>query len=38
MAATSQYRGTGETERAPVGAGWVFFASIMMIVGGVGDA
>ena len=35
MAATRDYRSTGAGERAPVGAGWVLFASIMMIMGGV---
>ena len=34
MAAPSDYRSTGAGERAPVGAGWVLFASIMMIMGG----
>ena len=33
MAATG-YSGTRGSERAPVGAGWVLFASIMMIIGG----
>lgn len=34
MAATSHYSGIGAEERAPVGAGWVLFASIMMVIGG----
>ncbi len=33
MAATG-YSGTRASERSPVGAGWVLFASIMMIIGG----
>ena len=34
MAATGERRGTTPGERSGVGAGWVFFAAIVMIMGG----